>query len=190
MNAYWAGVVQWFDMVSTSVQSTATKTANLVDRVGSGLSDTYAGFGDSFSSGFGLTSVLGQPSPTEYVRELLGANDAVDKSSGWYKAGELANDAWWLGLASAKAGDAISEAKAIKDIALASIENKPIPLWGNKIINIKIINDLSINFIDKETRFRFEIGYHSFGVKDVLFHININDIHYYPRWGWPPWGIR
>ena len=171
---------------------------NFTTNLDKGLSNFYPGFGDSFTSVFGITSLLGVPSPTESIRLSLGCNDVVDKSSIGYKIGEAANAAWWVGLGSAKAGDVISKASEIKTSVLQSIHDKEITLWGSRIINIKILQkdmsinwkDLSVNFVNTQTGSRFEIGYHNFGMGDRLLHFNINGLHYYPIWGWPPWGIK
>ena len=73
------------------------------------LADLSAGFGDTLTSGFGLTHLFGVPSLTEWVRSqwnenLLDGQDPVDPCSGYYKAGEWTGNAW--GIAFGAAGGA------------------------------------------------------------------------------------
>ena len=70
------------------------------------------------------------------------------------------------------------------------IHNKPIRLVGLGQLNVKLIgNAKGINFITKSGA-RYEIGYHKFGVGDTMLHINSKGKHYYPKWGWPPFGVK
>jgi len=64
-----------------------------------------AGFGDTLTSGFGLTHLVGIPSLTEYIRQQMGVDDAVNKCSGAYTAGKIAGYAWGVAFtASAASG--------------------------------------------------------------------------------------
>ena len=56
--------------------------------------DFTAGFGDTLTSGFGLTNLAGLPSGTEAVRRAFGTDSVVGKCSGSYLAGEVAGYAW------------------------------------------------------------------------------------------------
>jgi hypothetical protein len=65
-----------------------------VDPLGLDWTDIYAGFGDTLTSGFGLTYLFGLPSGTEWIRQQFGVDDVVDKCSGWYTGGKYAGYAW------------------------------------------------------------------------------------------------
>jgi RHS repeat-associated protein len=58
------------------------------------VSDASAGFGDTLTSGLGLTHLVGLPSLTEAVRESVGLNDVVDFCSSAYFAGKAGAWAW------------------------------------------------------------------------------------------------
>jgi RHS repeat-associated protein len=77
----------------------ASDPVNLVDPTGrdwlSANANFWAGFGDSLTSGFGLTEMLGVPSLTELVRIALGVN-VVSICSSAYSAGGWASVLWSL----------------------------------------------------------------------------------------------
>lgn len=91
------------------------------------LSDFSAGFGDTVTSGFGLTHLVGLPSLTEYVRHNWENNldwkDPVNKCAGSYKGGEIAGYAWGVAanVAGYKAGYEFTVGKNIR-----------IAPWGNR----------------------------------------------------------
>jgi len=72
------------------------------------VSDVFAGFGDTLTSGFGLTSLFGLPSGTEAIRGLwevpFDLPNTVDSCSKSYKAGEYAAYVWGVALGGAIAG--------------------------------------------------------------------------------------
>lgn len=61
-----------------------------------------AGFGDTLTSGFGLTDLLGLPSGTAYARQLLGWDDVVQRESAAYGGGAVGGEVW--GMAAGGAG--------------------------------------------------------------------------------------
>lgn len=60
----------------------------------SGPANFASGFGDTLTSGFGLTHLFGVPSLTEAARTMSGTANLVDKSSLAYAGGEIAGEAW------------------------------------------------------------------------------------------------
>jgi len=108
---------------------------NLIDPLGlwaigdplpQGLVDFSAGFGDTLTSGFGLTNLFGLPSLTEAARKGLNSNGVVDPCSGAYKGGELAGYAW--GIAFNASGYATGYEFTIG-------KNLRIAPWGNRTGN-------------------------------------------------------
>lgn len=69
------------------------------------VSDMFAGFGDTLTSFFGLTYLIGVPSSTEAIRGLLGQYlglpNVVDPCSKSYKAGRYAAYAWGVAFGAA-----------------------------------------------------------------------------------------
>lgn len=59
-------------------------------------SDFSAGFGDTLTSGVGLTYLFGVPSLTEAIRGAIGVADVVDPCSSAYFGGQIAGYAWGL----------------------------------------------------------------------------------------------
>jgi len=59
-----------------------------------GSASLAAGFGDTLTSGFGLSHLLGLPSLTEATRGLMDTDEAVDKCSGAYEAGKYSGYVW------------------------------------------------------------------------------------------------
>jgi RHS repeat-associated protein len=53
-----------------------------------------AGFGDTLTSGFGLTYLFNIPSLTEVIRNGLGGNNTVNPCSIFYRSGEISGYAW------------------------------------------------------------------------------------------------
>jgi hypothetical protein len=51
-------------------------------------------FGDTLTSGFGLTDLLGLPSLTEAAHNWTGSNQSVNTCSGFYTAAEVGAYAW------------------------------------------------------------------------------------------------
>ena len=70
------------------------------------IGDFSAGFGDTLTSGFGLTDLFDLPSLTEYIRGQMGTDVYVNKCSGSYTGGEVAGEIW--GVAAGSAGVARS----------------------------------------------------------------------------------
>jgi uncharacterized protein RhaS with RHS repeats len=67
-------------------------------------SNVSAGFGDTLTSGFGLTNLMGLPSLTQFARQQTGADSVVNQFSGAYELGEYGAYAW--GVAFGAAGGA------------------------------------------------------------------------------------
>jgi hypothetical protein len=149
------------------------------------LNQFYYGAADRFSSVFGVSNYLFGGSPSESIRIWTGTNNGVDKSSLGYNLGQGAGDAGWVALGSQFVGPIVSEANSSLSW-VKSFANADIPLIGNTILNVKF-DKKSFNIINTSSNFRFEIGYHDFGVPNTLFHIKLNATHYFPWWGWPPY---
>jgi hypothetical protein len=80
---------------------TGNNPVNRIDPLGldwiDDVANFSAGFGDTLTSGFGLTYLWGVPAGTESIRSLLGSNESVNKCSGFYTAGKVGGYAWGLG---------------------------------------------------------------------------------------------
>ncbi len=77
--------------------------------------DYAAGFGDTLTSGFGLTHLFGFKSGTEYARDWMGTNDYVSHDSGQYLAGQVSGYVW----ASAMSGALAATATETRELKLA-----------------------------------------------------------------------
>jgi RHS repeat-associated protein len=86
-------------------------------------SNFSAGFGDTLTSGFGLSYLFGLPSLTEAARRELGVNDVVDPCSGSYKGGKIAGYAW---------GVAFNAAGYATGYEFTVGRNLRIAPWGNR----------------------------------------------------------
>lgn len=71
-----------------------------IDNFSQGSANLSAGFGDTLTSGFGLTHLVGLPSLTQFLRQnwsTAGYGDSVSGCSGFYKGGQVAAWAWLAG---------------------------------------------------------------------------------------------
>jgi hypothetical protein len=87
---------------------------NFVDPLGlfwGEAGNLFSGFGDTLSRDLLLSldfyrilnSFVELPSPTQAIRQIVGADDVVDPCSGWYKGGKWGAYAWETAMSSALA---------------------------------------------------------------------------------------
>lgn len=95
----------WFDDMYQTYQGSSSSLWALAPNVPQPVSDFVAGFGDTLTSGFGLTSLFGLQSGTEAIRGLwedaFDLPNTVDPCSKSYKAGKYAAYAWGVAFGTA-----------------------------------------------------------------------------------------
>ena len=88
----------WFDDMYQTYQGSSSSLWALAPNVPQPISNFVTGFGDTLTSGFGLTSLFGLPSGTEAIRglweEAFDLPNVVDPCSKSYKAGKYSAYAW------------------------------------------------------------------------------------------------
>lgn len=77
---------------------------NFIDPYGLYSMDEFLQDSVNYSAGFGDTISFGL---TDWVRDQMGTNSAVDKCSGAYTAGEVSGYAWEIGMGAAGSGRAL-----------------------------------------------------------------------------------
>jgi hypothetical protein len=102
---------------------------DLVDWDGPDLVDLAAnlaaGFGDTLTSGFGLTYLFGVPSLTEWIRsewteKVWGGVDAVDPCSVAYRLGKYSGYSWGITTAAAIGARYLGTAAVVRERAFRS----------------------------------------------------------------------
>ena len=100
----------WFDDLYQIYQGNSSSLWALAPNVPQPVSDFVAGFGDTLTSGFGLTYLFGLPSGTEAIRglweEAFDLPNVVDPCSKSYKAGKYGAYAWGVAFGGALAAKA------------------------------------------------------------------------------------
>jgi len=105
-----------------------------------------AGYGDTITSLFGLTYLVGVPSMTEYIRQQNDFDSVVEKNSGAYCGGKLAGYLWGaaaVGAGSLNAGSqtVLYSGEGALNVALAE--------KGSGLILAETIGGKVLNYIDK-----------------------------------------